>query len=198
MRRKKISIILLGMLLFSTVITGCTNRNNMVKPADEHQAASNQKEVLKSFEAITLDNNTFTQEDLAQKDVTVINFWSVMCGPCIEEMPELAKFRNNLPENVELLTVCLDGNTDTESVKQILQEAEYEGITLLGGTGDFQKLSDEIQYTPTTIIVDKDGNMIGEEMIGGQEDLSKTLTEAVNAALRTQGKAEISNENIRE
>lgn len=148
--------------------------------------------ILKDFEAETLEGGVFTQTDLAAKDVTIFNFWSVLCGPCIEEMPDIAVFEKSLPDNVGLVTVCLDGSTSAETAKQILSEAGYEGVTLLNGSGDFQKCSDAVQYTPTTIVVDKEGNMIGKAIIGGQEDLDKAFTEAVNAALKSMGKAEMS------
>ena len=108
---------------------------------------------MKSFTAATLDGGSFSQEDIAAKDVTVINFWSLMCGPCVEEMPDLAAFAKVLPDNVQVVTVCLDGTGDEESAKGILSEAGYEGVTLLSGDGDFKGLCDNIQYTPTTVLV---------------------------------------------
>lgn len=150
---------------------------------------------LKSFEAGTLDGSTFTQEDVAAKDVTIVNFWSLTCGPCIEEMPDIAEFAKTLPDNVQLITVCLDGSSNTENAKEILQEAGFEGVTLISGTGDIQKVCGNIQYTPTTIVVDKDGNIIGEEIIGMREDLADVYTDAANYALKGMGKAEIGDGN---
>ena len=195
MKTKKIIAVLMGMVLaFGVSITGCSNGNGNSGQSEIHQQGESNAELvsdLKAFEAKTLDGNTFTQDDLAKKDVTVMNFWSTMCGPCIDEMPDIARFAKSLPKNVEMLTVCLDGSEDTELVKQLLEEAGYEGTTLLSGTGDFKNISDSIQYTPTTIVVDRDGTMVGEALIGGQEDLEKVYTEMVNNALKAMGKAEI-------
>lgn len=146
---------------------------------------------LKSFSAYALDGSTFTQEDLAVKDMTIINFWSLMCGPCVEEMPDLAAFAKALPDHVQMVTVCLDGTGEEEVVKSILSEAGYEGVTLLSGDDDFKGVSDNIQYTPTTVIADAEGNLVGDVIIGGQEDLSGTFLAAVNTALKASGKAEI-------
>lgn len=147
---------------------------------------------MKSFTAQALDGGSFTQEDIAAKDITVINFWSLMCGPCIEEMPDLAAFSKALPDNVQMVTVCLDGTGDEESARSILSGAGYEGITLLSGDGDFKGVCDNIQYTPTTVLVDDEGNLVGDTIIGGQEDLSGTFLKAVNAALKDNRKEEIS------
>lgn len=75
--------------------------------------------------------------------------------------------------------------------RAFLSEAGYEGVTLLSGDGDFKGLCDNIQYTPTTVLVDAEGNLMGDAIIGGQEDLSGTFLTAVNAALKSSGKAEI-------
>lgn len=197
MRNKKIIAILTGaVLLISMCVAGCSGENNSSEQTDKVQEETKEDEggqeaVLESFEAETLEGGTYTQDDLKKKDVTVMNFWSVMCGPCIAEMPDIAEFAKSLPDNIELLTVCLDGSSDTEFAEHILEEAGYSGTTLLAGTGDFKKICDAIQYTPTTIVIDQNGNMIGEALIGGQEDLEKVYTEMINNALKEMGKAEI-------
>lgn len=194
--------ILKNVLAFSMVLTvgvffsGCSGQQASTEQGTSQvtegtQITESKAGELKSFEAETLDGGSFTKENLEGKDVTVINFWSLLCGPCIEEMPDIAKFAKALPDNVQMVTVCLDGNNDRDNVKSILEDAGYEGVTLLTGNGDFKKISDEIQYTPTTIIVDKDGNIIGDAIIGGQEDLVKTYTDKVNQVLKEMDKAEM-------
>ena len=164
--------------------------NNGETP-DSAQAVS-----LKTFTAQTLDGGTFAQEDIKSKDVTVMNFWTTSCGPCIAEMPDLAAFQKALPENVQLVTVCLDAIWGAEeSAKKILQDSAYEGITLVSGDGDFANICNNIQYTPTTIFIDAEGNMVGDAIIGGQPNLSESFLEAVNAVLKSGGKAEISLES---
>ena len=202
MKNKKFfALLLCGILTISMLATGCSGGKNPPATSDSPaqnenggSAAGTAAELgsMKSFTAATLDGGSFSQEDIAAKDVTVINFWSLMCGPCVEEMPDLAAFAKVLPDNVQVVTVCLDGTGDEESAKGILSEAGYEGVTLLSGDGDFKGLCDNIQYTPTTVLVDAEGNLMGDAIIGGQEDLSGTFLTAVNAALKSSGKAEIS------
>jgi len=202
MMNKKIIMILIGIALTSGIcITGCSSGKGDSQPTDQQRTqeeqtdsaseGQEQRSILTSFEAEALDGSAYTQDDLAQKDVTVMNFWSTMCGPCIEEMPDIATFAKTLPENVEMLTVCLDGSDNMEMVNQILEEAGYEGRTLVSGTGDFLSVCEAIQYTPTTVVVDQNGDMIGDVLIGGQEDLEKVYTEMVNNALESMGKAGI-------
>lgn len=194
MRKKKWMVLALGALLLAGSIIGCSGEKEVAQSDSGENAPAlsfKQTYVLKTFEAEMLGGGIFTQENLAEKDVTVLNFWSLTCGPCISEMPALAEFEKAVPDNVQVLTVCLDGRRDTERAEEILQEAGFEGGTLISGNGDFLEIAGTIQYTPTTLIVDRDGNVVGDAIIGGQEDLKETFTEAVNQALKKMGKAEI-------
>lgn len=172
---------------------GCGGTDSVSEQAAQGAAGDKEQQEssfgdLKVFTADTLGNGTFTQEDLMEKDVTVINFWSLLCGPCIEEMPDIAAFERALPDNVQILTACLDGREAQEEVEAVLEEAGFEGTTLLDGDGDYQELCGMIQYTPTTVFIDKEGNMVGDFMIGGQEDLAASYGEAINDVLELSGK----------
>lgn len=143
---------------------------------------------LNNFTANTLDGKEYTADNFSDADVTVINIWSTTCGPCIDEMPDIAEFTKTLPDNVKLITWCLDGDYDASYAKQVLSGSKYEGVTLTSGNGDMEKLNQEIMYTPTTIFVDGKGNIIGEALIGGSESLEKDYTEKINEALKALGK----------
>lgn len=209
--RKMISVMLSGILVLG-LTAGCggevsgqppdgSRQTDAVQPADSPQPSDSSPAEqgtaaalgsLQSFSAGTLDGGVFTQDDIAARDVTVVNFWSLTCGPCIAEMPDLAAFAGTLPENVQLITVCLDGSGNEETAGQVLQEAGFTGITLISGDGDLAALCGNLMYTPTTLFADAEGNLVGDAIIGRQEDLAGTFLAAVNAVLRAGGKAEIS------
>lgn len=203
---KRILAMTLSAILALGVLAGCGGGNAPEQPADTAQpentaqsedAAQDGQDAgtglgtLASFTAGTLDGGTFTQDDIMAKDVTVINFWALSCGPCIVEMPDLAEFAGALPDNVQLVTVCLDGNGNEDTAREVLEKAGFEGVTLISGSGDLLDLSRNLMYTPTTVFVDGEG-MVADAVIGGQEDLSGTFLAAVNAVLEGSGKAEIS------
>ncbi len=122
----------------------------------------------------------------------MINFWALSCRPCIAEMPDLAELEKALPDNVQLITVCLDGGGSEELVEYVLEESGFEGITLVWGDGDLVTLSSELRYTPTTVFVDAEGNMAGDIVVGGKENLSEFYSQRINDILTGMGKAEIS------
>ena len=200
MKNKKIFALLLCAVFAVTVsvlASGCSQEKDSPPPSGQYAGGSDTGTAaelgsLKSFSAGTLDGGTFTQDDIAAKDVTAINFWSLTCGPCIIEMPDLAAFAAALPENVQLVTVCLDGLGNEETAKSILEESGFTGVTLISGDGDLAALCGNLMYTPTTIFADAGGSLIGDAVIGGQEDLSGTFLAAVNKVLVESGKAEIS------
>lgn len=197
---KKMISMMLVFLMALGLLAGCGGKkaddsapdvSQEADGAEADQGTASALGCLKSFSAGTLDGGTFTQEDIQAKDVTVINFWALSCGPCIVEMPDLAEFAGALPDNVQLVTVCLDGNGNEDTAREVLEKAGFEGVTLISGSGDLLDLSRNLMYTPTTVFVNGEG-MVADAVIGGQEDLSGTFLAAVNAVLEGSGKAEIS------
>lgn len=206
MYRKKIMLTAFSVfVLCGLILNGCGGGQSAPQSSKEQgtaQQGENGAEetdgtggILQAFTANTLDGGTYTQEDFAGTDVTIINFWATFCGPCLAEMPDIAAFEESLPDNVQLITVCLDGVGNTDEVKSILDEAGYKGTTLLDGDADFESVCGEILYIPTTILVDQNGNLLGDAIVGGQQDLEETYRAAVNDALLAMGKAEIGGEN---
>ena len=180
MKCKKALALLLAAVLTAGILAGCAS-----------SASSGSERRLGSFQAVTLDGGTFTQADIAGKDVTIINFWGTFCAPCIAEMPDLAAFAAALPENVGVATVCLDGYGDQETALEVLEGTDLVSSTVISGNGDLASLCSALIYTPTTVLVDGEGTLM-EVIVGGQADLSGTYLAAVNKVLAASGKAEIS------
>lgn len=147
---------------------------------------------LGSFTASTIDGGTFSASDLANKDITIVNFWSTTCPPCVAEMPDLAEIQRELPANVQLITVLLDGQSGVQEAQSILNQAGYRGVTLVsdGNSSDLIAAVSDIMYMPTTVLYDSQGVALSE-FIGGQSDLEDTIENAVNHQLSIMGKSSI-------
>lgn len=170
---------------------GNTDSTDSAADSDSSGGEAGEEPGLRSFSAATLDGGSFSPEDIAAKDVTVINFWALSCAPCIAEMPDLAAFAAALPENVGVATVCLDGYGDQETALEVLEGTDLVSSTVISGNGDLASLCSALIYTPTTVLVDGEGTLM-EVIVGGQADLSETYLAAVNKVLAASGKAEIS------
>lgn len=198
---RKVTALAIGTILsFGLIFGGCSGKEDSSKDSQagsDVEADVESDAELAKFVAKTLSGDSYTQDDLAEVDVTLFNFWATYCAPCIREMPEVAAFVKKLPDNVRIVTVCLDGQGNEEKAEEILAEAGFEGTTLIAGVtfeedaGDFKTLCRNIMYTPTTLVIDADGNIVGDAIIGVQKDLEKTYTEAINGCLTLLGKEEI-------
>ena len=206
---KKLITMILVLLLAASCLTACEDDNplkhcvvsrraeksteNSKKKAEkktEKESGTNANALpdLKSFTAQTLDGGTLTEKDLAGRELTVINIWQTTCGPCIDEMPELAKLAKALPDNVSLITWCLDGLDEKAAAQEILEDSGFENATIISGDGDLLKLYRSLMYTPTTVALDSDGNMVGEPLIGSPENAEEAYKDYINQALEAIGK----------
>ena len=143
------------------------------------------------FEGTDLEGNPVTSELFKENSVTVVNFWFSACAPCIAELGEL----NELNEELKLKGGAVIGiNADTiggdESMimeaKNILEKkgAMYQNI-YFPAESEAGKLTYSITAFPTTVVVDRNGNMVGEPILGGinSEKQMKTLQALIDEAL---------------
>ncbi len=206
MKNRKIAAIILTGALSLSLLAGCganhsKQENNSVSSQTEMTEQKTQDNAsktksdfcnLSSFTAKTLDGKEYTQADFENADLTVINVWSTGCGYCISEMPDIAKFAKTLPDNVKVITYCLDADYALDYTKEIMQQSGFDGVTLTSGDGDLEKFNKQIQYTPTTVFVDSKGNQVGEAIIGGDDNIAALYKEHINNALTAMGKQVIS------
>lgn len=143
---------------------------------------------LASFSAQTLDGKTFTQDDFAKADVTFINCWATFCGPCLQEMPEIAAWAKTLPDNVQVVTICFDYEGNEDACADILREAGFEGTTLVAGSGDFETFGSKVMFLPTSLVVDSSGKVVSQVLEGAPSNVAGTYSALVSQALTNQGK----------
>ena len=138
---------------------------------------------LLKFTATTLDNEVITQDDLADYDVTVFYFWSTTCGYCVDEMPDLELLKESLPDNVQMISVCLDAVFYKDLAERILKKTGFDVQTIIGGRDDMATLINQVMYTPTAIFVDNKGVNLAEPLIGAPKDVMETYNEILDDIL---------------
>lgn len=143
------------------------------------------------FSAKDLDGNAVDSSIFSQNAVTVVNFWFNACSPCVEELPALNKLNEELKEKggqvIGINIDSLDGNEDgIAEAKSILEKqgAKYTNLSL-DSNNEAGKYATSIMAFPTTIVLDRNGNIIGEPIMGGIDNdevykqLMKTIDEII-------------------
>ena len=119
------------------------------------------------------DGNDVDESLFSKNAVTVMNFWFTGCKPCVAELSKLNELNDAIKsmggEVVGVNTDTFDGKESTiKEAKKILesQGAKYRNFAL-DANSDAGKYASEIMAFPTTILVDRKGNVVGEPMVGG-------------------------------
>ena len=122
---------------------------------------------LTSFSTYDMQMQPVTEEIFAGYDLTMVNVWTTWCGYCVQEMPELAKLKDMLPENVNLITICDDASTEIELAYSILEKSGATNFQTLIGTQElYDQFLYQVQVLPTTFFLDSEGKPVGEPLPG--------------------------------
>ena len=132
-----------------------------------------------SFTGLDLDGNSVNSDIFSENSVTVVNFWFSSCSPCIGELSELDSLNQELKEKggavIGINTDTLNGNNSMiEEAKKILmqQKASYRNLYFDSNSGDALDFANSITSFPTTYLVDRSGNIIGDPVVGSIDDES--------------------------
>ena len=152
------------------------------------------KKTLPKFTAKDQDGNPYSNEDIAKNDATVINLWFTGCSACIEEMDEVNDLADELKneDGVDFISMCTDVNYDestTEAYERIIKDKKptYKALAV-DYEGEMKDYLENIFVYPTTIVVDKNGNIIGDPIEGTlvtkdqQEKLKENIKKAVESS----------------
>ena len=122
---------------------------------------------LTSFSTYDMQAQPVTEEIFSGYDLTMVNIWATWCGYCVREMPELAKLKDMLPENVNLITICDDASVETELAYSILQQTGATNFQTLIGTQEiYNQFVYQTDVVPSTFFLDSEGNPVGEPLMG--------------------------------
>ena len=161
--------------------------SDMTNPPDD---GSMQK--FPTFEGKDLDGNTVKSDELfSGNTVTVVNFWFTTCNPCVGELSELDALNKELAKKggslIGVNTFTLDGDeTAISEAKDVLAKkgATYQNV-YFDSDGEAGKFTTNIFAYPTTYVVDRSGNIVGEPIVGAitEKKQAETLQKLIDQAL---------------
>jgi len=145
-----------------------------------------------AFEGKDLDGNTVKSDELFSANaVTVVNFWFTTCNPCVGELSDLDALNKELAEKggslIGVNTFTLDGDEAAISeAKDVLAKkgATYQNV-YFDSDGEAGKFTTNIFAYPTTYVVDRSGNIVGEPIVGAitEKKQAETLQKLIEQAL---------------
>ena len=126
-----------------------------------------------NFSGQDFDGNSVDESLFSGNAVTVVNFWFTGCKPCVAELSKLNELNDAIKsmggEVVGINTETFDGNkTAIKEAAAVLesQGAKYRNLSI-DSASDAGKYASDIMAFPTTILVDRNGNIVGDPMLGG-------------------------------
>ena len=161
--------------------------SDMTTPPDD---GSMQK--FPAFEGKDLDGNTVKSDELFSANaVTVVNFWFTTCNPCVGELSELDALNKELAEKggalIGVNTFTLDG--DEAAISEAKDVLAKKGVTYqnvyFASDGEAGKFTTNIFAYPTTYVVDRNGNIVGDPIVGAitEKKQAETLQKLIDQAL---------------
>ena len=145
-----------------------------------------------AFEGKDLDGNPVKSDELFSANaVTVVNFWFTTCNPCVGELSELDALNKELAKKggslIGVNTFTLDG--DEAAISEAKDVLAKKGVTYqnvyFASDGEAGKFTTNIFAYPTTYVVDRNGNIVGDPIVGAitEKKQAETLQKLIDQAL---------------
>lgn len=155
-------------------VTNVSMKERVLEKLNTAQAPENP---FPAFTGKDFDGNDVDSSLFSQNAVTVVNFWFTTCPPCIGELPVLSALNEALVEAgagevIGINVYTLDGSSREISKAanaMAKQEASYRNI-YFDSSSEAGQFADNIMAFPTTYLVDRNGGIIGEEIVGSIND----------------------------
>ena len=145
-----------------------------------------------SFEGKDLDGNEVKSDELFSANaVTVVNFWFTTCSPCVGELGDLDALNKELAEKggalIGVNAFTLDGDeTAIAEAKEVLAKkgAAYQNV-YFDSSSPAGACTANIFAFPTTYVVDRNGNIVGEPIVGAitEKNQAETLQSLIDQAI---------------
>ena len=159
---------------------------------NEETDANGDVQKFPSFEGKDLDGNEVKSDELFSANaVTVVNFWFTTCSPCVGELGDLDALNQELAKKggalIGVNTFTLDGDEAAISeAKDVLAKkgATYQNV-YFDSDGEAGKFTANIFAYPTTYVIDRNGNIVGEPIVGAitEQKQAETLQKLIDQAI---------------
>ena len=173
MRKRRAIIVGLGCLalVFSTTACGKEAEYSGQTVENQEGTGDEKKDGFGAFESETLDGEKVTEEIFQQADLTMVNIWATFCGPCIQEMPDLAQLSEEYQDKgVQIIGLIGDvGEAGNETAAVIIEETGADYTHIVASPGLQLGILNRISAYPTTVFVNKEGEFVDKAYAGARD-----------------------------
>ncbi|MDN4055389.1 TlpA disulfide reductase family protein [Massilia sp. YIM B02763] len=122
---------------------------------------------------ISIDGQKISSQDLRGK-VVMVNFWATSCTTCVKEMPQMIETYNKFKgQGLEFVAVAMNYDRP-DYVLNYTQAKQLPFKVALDSGGDLAKQFGDVNMTPTTFVIDKDGKILKRYL--GEPDFGQLHT----------------------
>ncbi|CDE68116.1 TlpA disulfide reductase family protein [Jutongia sp.] len=166
-------------------------KKNTSSDNSSQKDSSKDSSPFRNFSGKDFDGNPVDESLFSGNAVTVVNFWFTGCKPCVAELSKLNELNDAIKskggEVIGINTETFDENkTAMKDAASILksQGARYRNLSI-DSSSAAGKYASEIMAFPTTILVDRNGNIVGDPMLGGidNKDNYDTLMKQIQSVI---------------
>jgi thiol-disulfide isomerase/thioredoxin len=194
MKFKLITVILFSFVFIFTSCNKNNNEQNKISATNQQEKdgtfAKNgenekSKEKFPEFSTKDLNGKDFDNNIFGANKVTLINYWATWCGPCRTELPDLDALNNDLKSKGASVVGVVSDAVEEKGLKEaqnLLKKSNLLYTNLISNSAIDRFVSSKSQYIPTSFLVDSQGYIIGEPIIGAmnKEKYLKIVTDALN------------------
>lgn len=166
-KKQKIALLCVAVLLVFSIITGLVMpylKNRDVETIDKNETQSDAVAVP-NFQFLDEEGNVVEFDSFKGKPI-VINFWGTWCPFCVLEMSDFNKIVGEYKDDVNFIFLDFANSEDetVEKVKTFIAENEYDNIVSYYDDPGYGVYIFGVNSFPTTVYVDKDGNLYDAEV----------------------------------
>lgn len=145
-----------------------------------------------TFTTTDIFDETYTQDIFKDYDITLVNAFATWCSPCVNEIPDLEKLRQEYEKKgikLGIIAVVLDAKTQIgidegaiENAQTLYKKSKAQFPFLIPDDGNMNGRLTGIENVPESFFVDSNGNIVSEAYVGArsQDEWSEIVKEELN------------------
>lgn len=127
-----------------------------------------------------LDGSRFSLKELRDKKVVILDFWATWCGPCVKEMPVIARVADEYRDK-DVALYCVNQRESADKIRQFLEQRSLNVTVSLDSNGAAGNAYG-VSGIPTLVVIDKAG-IVQSVHVGFSPNIGNILKSELDSIL---------------